>query len=198
MNQPTADLKAALRQQLRQQLKSFPASERAAASAEICHRLKQQSAWRSAAVVLLYAPLPGEPDVFPLLREALSAGKTAALLRHRPADDSYVPCRVRDPQRDLRPGKFGVPEPLDSCPAVGLHELDLTLVPGLGFSLVGGRLGRGLGYYDRLLARIQGWKCGVAFDWQVGVEVPTEAHDVCLDSIVTPTRWLEVASPARP
>jgi 5-formyltetrahydrofolate cyclo-ligase len=196
MSQSTQQLKAALRRRLRQQLKSFSPAERAAVSTQIRERIRQQPVWLQAACVLLYAPLPDEPDVFPLLNQALSAGKSVALLRHLSSDDSFAPRRVRDPQRDLRPGKFGILEPLESCSAIGLEQLDLTLVPGLGFSLAGGRLGRGLGHYDRLLAKVQGWKCGVAFDWQVGVEVPTESHDVVLDFIVTPTRWLEMV--ARP
>jgi 5-formyltetrahydrofolate cyclo-ligase len=68
------------------------------------------------------------------------------------------------------------------------------MVPGIGFSLNGCRLGRGKGYFDRLLSGVSGWKCGVAFDWQVTVEIPAEEHDIRLNSIVTPTRWHVVRS----
>jgi 5-formyltetrahydrofolate cyclo-ligase len=90
----------------------------------------------------------------------------------------------------LVPGRFGVPEPEAGCPAVPLNQLDLILVPGVGFDSAGRRLGRGKGFYDRLLAQVRGHKCGVAFEQQLVTELPEEPHDVRVDSILTPTRWL--------
>jgi 5-formyltetrahydrofolate cyclo-ligase len=54
----------------------------------------------------------------------------------------------------------------------------------------GRRLGRGKGYYDRLLAAVRGAKCGVAFDQQVVSEIPVEPHDILMNFTLTPTRWL--------
>jgi 5-formyltetrahydrofolate cyclo-ligase len=53
----------------------------------------------------------------------------------------------------------------------------------------GRRLGRGKGFYDRLLAEFRGHKCGVAFDAQIVATVPEEPHDVRVDSILTPAGW---------
>jgi 5-formyltetrahydrofolate cyclo-ligase len=88
-------------------------------------------------------------------------------------------------------------EPNATCAQLDLKLLDLLLVPGLGFAIAGQRLGRGGGYYDRLLTKAGGFKCGVAFDWQVVANLPLEPHDVLLNCILTPTRWLEVAPPLR-
>ena len=77
---------------------------------------------------------------------------------------------------------------------VALNRLDLALVPGLGFDARGHRLGRGKGHYDRLLAGFTGMKIGVAFDFQIVTEVPREPHDIALDAVVTPTRWLQARS----
>ena len=96
---------------------------------------------------------------------------------------------IRETPRDLQPGQFGILEPAADCPIYNLKQLDLALVPGLGFALNGVRLGRGQGYYDRLLAGVPGCKCGVAFDGQVAVEIPVEPHDVRVDCILTPSRW---------
>jgi 5-formyltetrahydrofolate cyclo-ligase len=74
-------------------------------------------------------------------------------------------------------------------------RLDLVLVPGIGFDVSGRRLGRGQGFYDRLLAGIAGTKCGVAFDQQVVGQIPAEKHDASMNFILTPTRWLEAAKP---
>jgi 5-formyltetrahydrofolate cyclo-ligase len=104
---------------------------------------------------------------------------------------------VCDPGTDLQPGAFGISEPAPGCEVVDLKTLDLVLVPGVGFALNGFRLGRGKGHFDRLLAQIPGFKCGVAFDWQVAVEIPTEPHDVQLNCILTPTRWHPVDAARR-
>jgi 5-formyltetrahydrofolate cyclo-ligase len=195
MSQSIQQLKAALRKAIRAETRAVSASERAAASAQICLRLQQQPVWREARTILFYAPLPEEPDVWPLLAQALSEGKRAALPRYVAAGDTYEACQVSDAQHDLRTGRFGLPEPVTACSSLDLKQLDLTLVPGVAFALNGNRLGRGKGYYDRLLEKIPGCKCGVAFDWQLKVDIPTEGHDVRLNCILTPTRWQEGAGP---
>jgi 5-formyltetrahydrofolate cyclo-ligase len=70
------------------------------------------------------------------------------------------------------------------------NEIDLILVPGIAFDEGGRRIGRGKGYYDRLLTHVRGLKCGVAFDCQVETDLPSESHDISVDALLTPTRWL--------
>ena len=182
------ELKAKLRDQMRTKLKSISPAERITASTQLCARLQNEIIWRDARSVLLFTPLPDEPDIRPLLDAAWAGGKTTALLRFDAARDLYLACRVQSPG-ELRPGKFGVPEPGPECPVLELNQLDFLLVPGVAFALDGGRLGRGKGYYDRLLAEVPGHKCGVAFDWQLVASVPAEPHDVRLNSLLTPSRW---------
>ena len=67
------------------------------------------------------------------------------------------------------------------------REIDIILLPGVAFSRDGGRLGRGAGYYDRLLGH-KGWrakKTGICFDCQLVSELPVESHDHPVDCIVT-------------
>lgn len=189
--------KAALRRQLRGALRSLSEAERAEGSGLICERVVSDSLWRDANSVLLFMPTPLEPDVTPLLDKALREGRRAALPRHRAADDAYEACWVERPEMDLTQGLYGIREPGKNCAPVAGNALDLILVPGLGFSPDGGRLGRGKGYYDQLLALIPGVKCGVAFDCQITSEVPMESHDVVLNCILTPTRWLKLTSSGR-
>ena len=187
--------KKILRERLRAGAGKMSAAERAFASAELCARLQEQTVWQQARSVLLFSPLPDEPDVRLLLTAALAAGKTAALPRYDETAQDYGAARVTDPARDLSPGRFGVYEPGPHCPPIALNNLDFVLVPGLGFDLAGGRLGRGKGYYDRLLARVPGMKCGAAYEWQMVAAVPREPHDVQLNCILTPTRWHFVVRP---
>jgi 5-formyltetrahydrofolate cyclo-ligase len=132
-------------------------------------------------------------DLIPLLEEAVRAGKTAALPGFVSAEGTYQPFAVSDLKRDCVPGKFGIAEPAAHCPRMSLKRLDLVLAPGLGFDVSGRRLGRGRGFYDRLLAGIEGAKCGVAFDQQVVKRIPAERHDITMNFILTPTRWLEAS-----
>ena len=100
----------------------------------------------------------------------------------------YAACIISE-RSELLPGRFGVLEPNEGCPLVPLNQLDLVFVPGVAYDFAGRRLGRGKGFYDRLLAEVRGHKCGVAFDAQIVAAVPEEPHDMRLNSILTPTRW---------
>lgn len=190
MQDPIPEAKRRLRDQLRAALREIPARKRAAASAQARALLKAQAQWRAAQSVLFFAPLPEELDVWPLLTEALAGGKRVALPRFVAAAQGYEACQVLDPAADLELGHFGIREPRDLCPRFASDQLDLILVPGVAFDLQGGRLGRGKGYYDQLLGALHGAKFGVAFDQQVVDEVPMVPHDVRLDCILTPTRWV--------
>jgi 5-formyltetrahydrofolate cyclo-ligase len=197
MNEADRIRKSALRQEIRDKLKATSPEERRIGSAEIRRRLAEQPVWKSSKAILAYVPTQHEPDIWPAALEALGSGKLVALLRYSPDGDRYVPCLVRDPARDLQPGQYGILEPRLHCPIFDLMRLDLALVPGIGFTLDGGRLGRGKGYYDRLLAEVPALKCGVAFDSQIAGEFPLEPHDVQLNCILTPTRWHLVGGRAR-
>ena len=92
---------------------------------------------------------------------------------------------------EIPAGRFGIREPGSGSPAISLHRIDLVLVPGLAFDERGNRLGRGRGDYDRLLEGVRAIKCGVGFDSQLHAEIPVEPHDILLDCILTPGRWLD-------
>lgn len=183
--------KTLMREEVRVRVKALSPATRAAHSIALCARLRAQQNWQQARAILFFAPRPDEPDVWPLLDEALASNKTVALPSFVPASNSYVPRRILDPNRDLVVGKFGIREPADLSPEMELNQLDLVLVPGVAFDARGGRLGRGRGFYDQLLAAVCGTKCGVAFDEQVVNAVPVGPLDVSLNCILTPTRWIE-------
>ena len=90
-------------------------------------------------------------------------------------------------------GQFGIREPAARCPEIPLSRLDLILVPGVAFDWHGRRLGRGKGFYDRLLAGTRGVKCGIAFDEQMVNEVPAGSLDARMNFMMTPTRGVEIA-----
>ena len=193
MNSPPARDKSERRRQLRAAVQGLSAEEIRSASAAAQARLRQTPLWREARAVLFYAPMGVEIDLTPMMSEGLAAGKVVALPRYMSETGAYGVYAIKDFRRDCAPGKFGIAEPSADCSAVELKQLDLALVPGVGFDLTGCRLGRGRGYYDRLLAQFSGRACGVALDPQVGPRIPCERHDARMNFILTPTRWLEIS-----
>lgn len=184
--------KAMLRRKVTNEMRGLSTERRTAAAARARALLQQQHVWQKAKAVLLYAPLPDELDVWPLLSAALASGKEVALPRYVAASCEYIACWVGEPEKELEVGHYGIREPNESCAIAPLLRLDLILVPGVAFDWHGRRLGRGRGHYDRVLAAGRGTTCGVAFDEQIVREVPVEPHDVHLNCILTPTRWIEL------
>jgi 5-formyltetrahydrofolate cyclo-ligase len=186
------ETKQALRDQVRAVLKQIPQEQRVAASARARKLLETHVLWQMARSVLLFAPLPEELDVWPLLASALASGKQVALPRFVAATRSYEACWILNPEKDVHVGHFGIREPHSHCGRVSPGKLDLILVPGMAFDLQGRRLGRGKGYYDQLLGVWHGTACGVAFDEQIMEEIPLESHDVRMNCILTPTVYIKL------
>jgi len=94
---------------------------------------------------------------------------------------------VENPDAQLMPGAFGVREPSPDLPVIPVKRIDAFLCPGLAFDPHGARLGRGRGFYDRMLskARPGALKIGVCFPWQIVPDVFPEAHDVIMDEVLS-------------
>ena len=157
-------------------------SERAEASMIIRDALTALACWKSASTVLLFAPLPDEPDTFFLPLE----GKHVCYPRYH-VDRGYEAALV-NASDELFPGMFGVLEPRPEARKIPAMELDLVLVPGMAFDEECYRLGRGRGFYDRWLPVLSGLKYGLGFDHQLIPSVPRETHDAKLDGVIIPSR----------
>lgn len=181
--------KSALRRQTLGHLRGMDNFKREALSAQAREILCSQRVWLQAEAILFYAARNDELDLGLLVVTALRAGKRALFPRYIAEVDAYSPCEITDPSRDLLPGRYSIPEPGSHCQPFTLKPLDLLLVPGVAFDLVGRRLGRGKGYYDKMLATLSGVRCGVGFDEQIVSEIPVTPHDAYLNCILTPTRW---------
>ncbi len=134
--------------------------------------------FQQAKAIGAYMPLPDEVDVTPLFQ----------CLEQRvfiPAfDEKTGSYRMAQYTQELKKGKFGIPEPEHPVWA-GPGELDLILVPGVAFDRAGNRLGRGGGFYDRLLPQYRALRIGICFAFQCLDAVPTTRHDVRMDRVVT-------------
>jgi 5-formyltetrahydrofolate cyclo-ligase len=191
MNNNQQSQKAELRARIRAKLKNLPAEKRASDSEKLCANLKAQPFFQNARSILFFASLAEEPDLWPLLNETLAGKKMVALPCFDADSQTYQPRHVKDVHVEIMSGKFGIREPATTCVAIPLEDLDLVLVPGVAFGMDGHRLGRGKGFYDRLLENFSGKKIGIAFDEQIVETVPVENNDVRMDLILTPTRCLK-------
>jgi 5-formyltetrahydrofolate cyclo-ligase len=174
-------MKSELRTLLRTRLSGLSAVDRLGFSAAICDHLLHSPLWKAAVRVALFHPLPSEPD-FTALWER-NRGKEYFLPRITAAGLDF--CRVNSLE-ELVPGPLGVREPPPSAERCNIELIDLFLVPGLGFTKVGDRLGRGGGYYDRAIGhRFCEKSVGVCFDQQIVSNIPIEPHDFKVGTLLT-------------
>ena len=159
-----------MRRLLRQQQ---PASDKACAALE--RWLLAHPALRTIAV---YSPLPGEVDLSTTLQ--LRTEMQWAYPKVRGTDLTF------HTGAHLVSGAFGILEPADGSPEVALDEIDAFICPGLAFDPCGGRLGRGRGFYDRMLAKARpdALKLGICFEIQRVPDTFPEPHDVRMDHVI--------------
>jgi len=182
--------KSALRTEIRARLEKISPSVRIVESIDLCARLETQL--QSAYTILFFAPMLDELDIWLLLQKFLESKKVCALPFFDSATQIYSARRVLNLESDVIVGKFGIREPVSSCEEIALDKFDAVLVPGLAFDASGNRLGRGRGFYDRILSKASGVKCGVAYDFQLMEKIPVESHDAKINFIVMPNRCVKV------
>lgn len=188
-NPPALDMsvnitsKDSLRRHIRAQKKQCTAQELEAMSEVICNRVLASAWWQKADTLLLYHPLPDEVDVRPLIREAFGNGKKVLLPACR---GDELELHLYEGDGSLAEGAFGIKEPTGQ---IFLEEqypdIRLALVPGIAFDPAGHRLGRGKGYYDRLLPKLANARLqGICFPFQLLDEVPADAHDISVHEVM--------------
>ena len=151
------------------------------ASADVLSRLEAHPAFLQAHTILLYHSLPDEVRTHDFIRK-WSAHKQV-LLPVVIGDDLEL--RRYTGPADLKKGAYGIEEPAGE-PFTDYESIDLAVIPGVAFDVHGNRLGRGKGYYDRLLPRLpHTYKIGICFPFQLLEEIPTEAQDVRMDEVLS-------------
>lgn len=148
-----------------------------------CGHILADGLWRAAGTVLLYHALPDEVDTTSLLERGWLLGKR--ILLPRVVGDNLELC-IYTPDT-LQPGAYGIMEPTgDVFPPERYAEIDLAIIPGMAFDRHGARLGRGKGYYDRLLPLMSGaYRVGLCYEFQLLDFLPMEEHDVTMNEVVT-------------
>ena len=153
------------------------------ASGNIQKRLRKVHAFRNAQKIGAYYPIGSEIMTQDIIQELISQGK-----------DVFLPKVVGDRMEfrkitdfsSLEKGNFDIMEPKDSCPID--NALDVILVPTVGISQSGVRLGYGHGFYDRFLAENKTVTISLTLEKQVIKNIPKSEHDIVIDWIATEDR----------
>jgi 5-formyltetrahydrofolate cyclo-ligase len=182
--------KEKLRREMRARLRGMSPDLRAETSLVICQMAANLPAFLKSRCVALFAPLPSEPDIHPLIEEAWAQGKRVVLplMIKRGSVPELDWHEVASWDEVVVPGSFGLREPAPlRCPRVPLAKLDCAFIPGLAFDHEGFRLGRGGGFYDSFLSLASpALPCiGLMFSLQKVPAVPREPHDQALRSVIT-------------
>jgi len=143
-------------------------------------RLARLGAYARARTVALYCSEGSELPTRSMVLAALSEGRRVCLPRMR---SGAIELAAVSGPGDLVDGPAGIQEPSSACEACG--GPDVAVVPAVGVTKEGARLGRGGGHYDRFLAGYGGASVALAFSVQVVRSVPEEAHDRRVGWVIT-------------
>ncbi len=183
--------KSSIRATIRSQAAGLSEPDIVSRSERVIHRLGQLTVFGSAVNLLVYVSTGHEVKTHGLIRSLLARGRRVSVPYYHTVSRQYMAFEIRDFDTDLHPGRYGILEPRpEPSHVMGADRFDVVLAPGLAFDLDGHRLGRGTGYFDRILNRIHGARIGLAFDFQIVEDVPVDAHDAAMDYIVTETKTL--------
>ena len=175
--------KSALRKEILQQRQSISSAEWQHKSSQICDRLKSNTLFQEAQTILAYFSFRQEPD----LSSLFELDKNWAFPR---CVGKSLIWHSWQPGTPLKPGKYGISEPLATAPAIDPAKADLILVPTVACDRQGYRLGYGGGFYDRLLSTERGLTAttiGIVFNFAHGVELLKDSWDMPLSFVCTET-----------
>lgn len=177
-------LKDILRKQMRKRKRLITTDQKLADEQVVFSRILDHNLLADAHHILLYYSLPDElPTHATVVKWSQMLNVNIYLPRVKGDEIEVVPYSGAESMSDDNP--FHIAEPIGD--AVDHNILDLVIVPGVAFDRHGNRMGRGKGYYDRLLSYGQLRTIGVGHDCQLLESIPCEHHDRPLDYIVTPT-----------
>lgn len=190
----TAWEKSHIRAQIREQRKFLVKEELEQAGKDLAAEFKAalkedaslRKAYDKAKVIAVYKAVGGELPCDALAHYFRNTGKKTCYPRVNGDDMEFVP--VKNPDKEMVPGSFGIPEPSSSLKAVDNESVDIVIMPGIAFDQEGNRLGQGKGYYDRWISSVGEGKrpllIGVCFTFQLMSQVPVTSSDIPADMVL--------------
>ncbi|HEX4124395.1 MAG TPA: 5-formyltetrahydrofolate cyclo-ligase [Tepidisphaeraceae bacterium] len=178
--------KAIIRRQLRDMLAAVSDEDRHRKSIAACGLLAGTPEFAAARVVMLFLSMPHEIETSSLALRCWQAGKTVVVPKVSWDQRRMLPVEISSLTSGISTAHPGVLEPSTGKP-MPVTMIDLVVVPGIGFTPSGHRIGRGMGFYDRFLAQedFVGVSCGLGFEEQVLGQIPVLDHDMPLSMLIT-------------
>jgi 5-formyltetrahydrofolate cyclo-ligase len=183
--------KQEIRDEITRLIAQYPPDILATKTKGIEERLFEFANYLEARIALLYMAVAPEVDTLEIIKRSYMYNKIVVLPAFDPQNFRMTLMKVDDPEKDLVQGPRGNLEPNPKrCKIVPIDCLDIAIVPGLAMDEKGGRIGSGMGYYDRLIPDlpITTRKVGLVFEDQIVPMVPMESHDRHVDIVVTEKR----------
>ena len=180
--------KAALRKHLLEKRDAISDEFRNISSNKIYQNLKQVDSYINSHNIACYFSIGSEIDTYDIMLDILKQGKNILLPK---IVDNNLKFYVIPDLGKLEKGEFGIMVPKDSCKE--MEKIDCILIPTIGISRSGDRLGYGKGYYDKFLSSIDAVKIALTYSKQIVKSVPTESHDIKIDLIITEDEIIKVS-----
>lgn len=181
--------KKILRKQISSVKKLIPLEEKIRRSDAVMERLLEHPEYKNSKKILFYWSMDDEVFTKQTVIQAYNEGKEVYL---PVVEGDNLRIRLFEGAAAMVAGEsFAIPEPSDDSPEVFIDDIDLVVVPGVAFDAQCSRMGRGKGYYDRLLSAAtkegRPYTIGVCFDFQLVPKVPVEECDKPLDCVISET-----------
>ncbi len=181
-----------LRSSLQQDLQQKPQQQYEIQSTQIATRLFNTEEWKDASTIAITISRTPEVDTYPIIHEAWQTGKTIVVPKCHQQTRTMTFHGIQSFEQ-LESVFFGLLEPIVSQ-TVEVHKsrIDLVIVPGLGYTTKGYRIGFGGGYYDRFLSDYEGKTISLAFPEQIKPSLPLEPHDIPVRKLITPEEVISI------
>lgn len=170
--------KSKLRALVKKRVKAISLAQKEKRATALLRAVWEYPLFKQAQNVMLFWPLPDEINTIPLVEHAHAVGKNVFLPVVVGNDLVIKPYNPAT----MQPGAFGILEPQGE--SVSPAQLDLMVVPGVAFDTANNRMGRGKGFYDRLLSQCTAHTLGVGYAEQLYLAIPTEPHDMPLNHVI--------------
>ena len=184
-------MKDKIRRELIKKRKKISKNEVQSKSNQIKKRLFAMNEFKQASTILFYVSYDNEVNTHEMIKECLS--KKYVIVPISDETNRRLILSKLDNWNDLEIGSYGIFEPKnDKIKEISIENIDLIIVPGVGFDECGHRIGHGKGYYDNLLKNSMNISnIGLAFEFQIVKKIPIELHDLPVQKIITEERVLD-------
>ena len=176
----TIEIKQSLRKEIALMKQTYEEDDLHKFSEEIFQKIEQTQEFADAKCILAYYSFPGEVITHSFIEKYANKKK---ILLPVVQNDKLV-LKVYTHSDDLKLSAYGIPEPTGE-EFLDYEQIDLAIIPGMVFDRNLNRIGRGKGYYDRLLPKLNSYFMGICYSFQLKNEIPVELHDIRMNCVIS-------------